>query len=193
MAAWVRSAVAALALGALLLSACAIKVAGSVAKPTALEHQLLGDYEELDEALAHASSVRGDLGPNASSYEMIKAEALEQRAVQRYNEDDLLELKRARCIAERLDATIVKRSCALVAKDPSADRRITRLVEEENRARKAVLTWAAHELARSQGRALPTDEDLAELKKTYQRLLAEAALPGDVHEVSPGVFKEVSR
>src|SRR5215471_11790056 len=88
-------------------SACTIRVAGSVAKPTALERQLLGDYEELDKDLLHASSVRGELQPNAGTYEAVKAEALEQRAVQRFNEDDLSELKKERCIAETLDATIV--------------------------------------------------------------------------------------
>src|SRR5205823_8158392 len=168
-------------------------VAGSVARPTAIERQLLGDYEELDKELAHASSVRGDIAPNAGTFEAIKAEALEQRGIQRFNEDDLAELKKARCIAESLDATVVKRACSLADKDPSAPRRIARVIDEENRARKAILTWAAHELARSQGRSVPDPQELAEMRKTYQRLLAEAAPAGELREVSPGIFKEVTR
>jgi hypothetical protein len=177
----------------LLMPSCAIKVAGSVAKPTALERQLLGDYEELDEDLAHASSMRGDLSPGASGYEAIKAEALHQRAMQRFNEDDLVELKKEQCIAERLDATVVKRPCALADKDPGTQKRLSRVVDEENRARAAILTWAAHELARSQGRAVPKAEELVEIRKTYQRLLLEAAAPGELHEISPGVFKETAK
>jgi hypothetical protein len=182
-----------LALVSSMIPACTIRVAGSVSKPTALERQLLGDYDELDKELLLASSIRGELQPAAGTYEAIKAEALEQRAVQRFNEDDLAELKRERCIAETLEATIVARPCPLTDKDSSASRRIVRVVGEENRARKAILTWAAHELARGQGRSLPDPSELTEVRKTYQRLLVEAAKPGELHEVSPGVFREANR
>src|SRR5206468_4075133 len=100
-------------------------------------------------------------------YEAIKAEALEQRGVQHFNEDDLSELKKERCIAETLEAAIVARPCALTDKDPSALRRIQRVVNEENRARRAVLAWAAYEIARGEGRTAPDSKGLAEVRRTY--------------------------
>src|SRR5688572_5407356 len=98
-----------LALAMLAFGSGCVRVAGSVAKPTALERQLLGEYEKLDEELVHSSSVRGDLALGATSFDLLKAQAVEQRGIQRFNEDDLLELKNERCIAESLQATIVSR------------------------------------------------------------------------------------
>lgn len=172
-------------------SAC-LRVAASVAKPTALERQLLGEYERLDDELVWAASVRGPGDPNAPSFDALKAQAIEERSIQRFNEDDLAELKNEKCIAEKLDATIVDRPCALRQKDDSAGRRLERVVREENKARSAILLWAAYELARKDGRAAPGARELAELRKTYGRLLREAAQPGHLAEVAPGEFREVS-
>lgn len=166
-----------------------IRVAGSVAQPTALERQLLGDYERLDDELVHASSVRGGAGSPPTSYEGVKAEAIEHRAIQRFNEDDLAELKGAGCIAERLDATVVDRPCALAEPDDGVRRRVARVVKEENRARGAIVLWAAHELARRAGRAAPTAAEVDEVRRTYQRLLLEAARPDQLREVAPGDFR----
>lgn len=168
-----------------------IRVAASVGKPTALERQLLGEYERLDNELVWASSVRGSTDPAAPSFDLLKAQAIEQRGIQRFNEDDLEELKGAKCIAERMDATIVERPCPLVQKDESAPRRLVRVVREENKARSAILLWAAYELARKDGRAAPGKKELDELRTTYGRLLREAAQPGQLAEVAPGQFKEV--
>lgn len=184
--------------GLLLMLACltaggCIRVAGSVAKPTALERQLLGEYERLDDELVHASSVRGDPSLPPDSYEAVKAEAIEQRAIQRFNEDDLLELKNSKCIAETLDATVIERPCAFADKEENVKRRLVRVVREENRARSAIVTWAAHEMARRAGRAAPAPAELQEVRKTYQRLLREAAAAGQLSEVAPGDFREVAK
>lgn len=170
-----------------------VRGAVSVAQPTALERQLLGDYEELDADLIQASSTRGAPGGAPPSFDMIKAQALQQRAIQRFNEDDLLELKTGGCIAETLQATVVGRACKRTEQEASAKKRAIRVVEEENRARRAILAWAAGELARSQGRAGATAEELAEIRKTYQKLIYEAALPGQLVERTPGKFEEVKR
>src|SRR5689334_6362862 len=107
-----------------------IRVAGSVAQPTALERQLLGEYARLDDELVWASSVRGGAG-DGRSYEVLRANALEARSMQRFNEDGLLELKNQKCLAEKLDAHVVARTCSLLEKDESAKRRLERVVREE--------------------------------------------------------------
>lgn len=183
-----------LALGLTLgASAGCVRIAASVAHPTALERQLLGEYDRLDEELVWASSVRGPRSDAVVGFETLRAEAIEQRAIQRYNEDDLEELKNARCIAESLDAHVVVRTCARVEKDEATRRLITRVVREENTARDAILLFAAHEIARRGGRVAPAPAELAELQKTYARLLREAAKPGQLAEQGPGDFREIAR
>ena len=176
---------AAPALG-LLLCGC-ITASGTVAKPTALERQLLGAYEELDKSMVHASSVRASK-QTAATFEKLKAQAIEMRALQRFNEDDVLELKSAGCLAESLRAALVARPCKGAERDPVRARRLARVVREENSARGAILTWAAYALARQRGRASPSAEELEEIRSAYQRLLQEAARPGHLLEVAPGRF-----
>ena len=52
--------------------------------------------------------------------------------------NDLLELKSKKCIAESLEASVVLRPCDLAGKDEAAQRRVTRVVREENQARRAI-------------------------------------------------------
>lgn len=176
-----------------LLSGC-ISGAYTAAKPTALERQILGAYEELDDKLVHAASVRAAKGAlETLGFERLEAEAVQARSLQRFNEDDLSELTAAGCLAEGLGARVVARPCSLGDTDPAAPRRIVRVVDEENAARDTILRWAAHTLAREQGRPAPSAAELAELRDAYQRLLREAALPGHLVEVRPGDFQPVSR
>lgn len=170
------------------LPAC-VTGAGTAAKPTALELQLLGAYEELDDDLASVASVRAGNDPTTSSFVRLEALALEGRATQRYNEDDVQELKRLGCVAETLQARITAREC------PDAQgavaRRLTRVVEEENRARRDILTWAAWALARRDGRPGPTEQEVEELKAAYRRLQYESAEPGHLVEQPGGGFSRV--
>lgn len=169
-----------------LLGTGCIRGSLTVAKPTALELQLLGAYDELDKELVHAGSVRAG-GPQIEvGYEQLVALAVESRATQRFNEDDLLELKARGCLAEGQGAKVVTRPCQL--EDEAMSRRQQRIVEEENRARGVILTWAAHNLARKAGRRQPTAAELNEIRQAYQRLLFETAKEGQLLEREPGQF-----
>ncbi len=164
---------------------------GTVARPTVLENQLLGAYQQLDKEWVQASSVRGVNQQGTLNYASLRAEALTHRAIQRFNEDDLDELKREGCLAESLRAELVVRSCAFVTHDMAIQKRRKRVAREENRARRAVLLWIAYETARQEGHNKPTDARLKELRAAYRRLLHDTAKPGYVLEVRPGVFREV--
>jgi hypothetical protein len=181
-------AVRSVLLSALALQGCVTAV-GAVAKPTALEFQLLGAYEELDRDLMHASSLRAPSGP-AASFEKLRMEALEARALQRFNRDDLIDLKNASCLAEGLRAKVIARPCPLLSQDPAAQRRLTRVVKEENRSREVLLIWAAFELARKGGRAEPTRAEVEEIEHAYERLLRDTARPEHLIEVKQGAFKK---
>ncbi|MBI2374878.1 MAG: hypothetical protein HYV07_12850 [Deltaproteobacteria bacterium] len=186
---WLRGAARGLALGA-ALSACSLSVSLSVATPTALERQLLGEYEELDRELVLASSVRGSPAPGG--LEDAKLKAIRARALQRFNGDDLAELEARGCIAEGAKGQVVERPCAEVD-DEVVRRRRARVVAEENQARTDILSWSAFAAARSAGRAAATEQDLLELRLTYARLLRESAAPGVLFEAAPGHFEPVSR
>lgn len=183
--------IALIGLVALVSAPGCVKIATSAGTPTALERQLLGAYDELDRELVLASSVRGDVARAPGSHESVKALAIEGRALQRFNEDDLSELKAAGCIAETLDATVVPRPCA--AATEASGRRRERVVEDENRARRNILSWAALVQAREAGRDRATQEQLRELRRTYHLLLRESAGPGHLFEVAPGEFRPVER
>lgn len=173
---------------ALLLSSGCIRGALTVAQPTALELQLLGAYDELDKELIHAGSVRGKASPELG-YDQLSNLAVEARGTQRFNEDDVAELKARGCLAEGQGAILLARPCTM--EDEAMGRRQGRLVEEENRARAVILNWAAHNLARKAGRPRPNPEELKEMRAAYQRLLFETARPGELIEREPGQFVPV--
>ncbi|MBK8014572.1 MAG: hypothetical protein IPK13_24880 [Deltaproteobacteria bacterium] len=176
----------------------------TTAQPTAVERQLLGAYDELDEALVRASSVRGVSGwtldgmgagalPSPETYASVQSLALSARALQQFNEDDLLALKAEGCVVEALGAMVKARACAKVREDPAVARRLKRVVEEENRCRAAVVRWAAYEVARRRGRAEVSSAIRDEVRDAYRRLLLETAKPGTLIERAPGRIESVSK
>ncbi len=164
-----------------------VNILASVAKPTALERQLLGVYDELDRSLVLSSSVRQRGGAFAER-DPLRAQAIEARRRQRFNEDDVDELGAAGCLGEALDGTMVQRPCDLV--DAASERTLARVVSEESAARRQIWAWAASVLAQRDGRS---SADPAEVGRMYHRLLREGAKPGAIFEVSPGVFRAIER
>lgn len=183
--------------GALALTAlsagCSIKAAGSVAQPTALELQLLGAYRRLDDELVRSSSIRGSEPLTPSTLDALQARAVEARALQRFNRDDIETLKTAGCLAEGRGAKLLRRACALAKEDPAVARRQKRIVRQENEARSALLAWAAAELSSAAGQPTVTPETMAEVRSAYERLLRQAARAGDLFEVKPGEFEPVKQ
>jgi hypothetical protein len=180
-----------------LSSAGCITVATSYGAQTSVERQLLGAYEELDRDLVEASSVRGDVATPPGSYESLKALAIEGRALEAFNQDDLVELEDKGCIGEAKDATVKALPCVFAdgaGEDATrAARTRARVVDEENRARRSILAWAAHAFARAEGRQTPAPEDFAEIRGTYHRLQRERARAGQRFETEPGTFREIAK
>ncbi|MEQ9503438.1 MAG: hypothetical protein RIT81_41665 [Deltaproteobacteria bacterium] len=173
----------------LTLCSC-VSGAGTAAKPTALERQLLGAYEELDDSLASVASVRAENAPAGRSFTQMEALAIDARATQRFNADDLAELKDAGCIAETRAAKVIARACSM-ASEGAVQRRLGRVVEEENRARRDIVTWAAYAFARRDGRPNPSAEEVEALRQAYRRLQYESARAGHVIEDEAGAFVRV--
>lgn len=183
-----RLAIAMLCLGG---AGCALSISTNAATPTAVERQMLGAYEELDRELVMAASVRGDVRAEPTDWESVRALALEGRALMRFNEDDLRELKAAGCLAETLSGEVIARPCAAATAEVAP--RIGRVVEQENRARRAVVTFAAHAAAREAGRTRVAPEEVTALWQAYHRLILQAAAEGELFETAPGEFAPVAR
>ncbi len=169
-----------------------VSVGGTVATPTALENQMLGVYEDLDEDLVYASSVRSrDKTP--FSTDSVRSEALAARSLQLFNRDELSEFKSAGCIAETLSAELVKHKCS--AEDDSSavfEERRMRIIRDENRAREKLVRWAAYLLARKKGRNTIEARKIQELRKTYYRMLKEGAGKGHIFQRPDGSFESAN-
>lgn len=181
--------VAALVCGLSVGATGCIQAALSAGQPTAMERQLLGAYEELDEELVLVSSVRA--GGGLSKQPSLRHLALRARALQRFNADDVLELKGGACVYESLKAELVAIDCELLTSDPAVGRRRRRVIDEENRARAVLIGWAAREVAHRQGRIAPRPEELAEVRAAYLRLLNETAVTGHLLEITAGDIQPV--
>jgi hypothetical protein len=175
-------------------TACAgcISAAVSVSQPTAVERQLLGAYESLDADLVRLSSVRSaDVGFRNSDA-MMREEALRARAIQRFNADDIVQLKAGGCLVELLSTRLGSRPCP-AANDAQVKRRLDRVIEEENGSRRAILAWAAQEDARARGRQASSTEYMRDLNIAYHELLRQTAKAGDWIESRPGIFVQMEK
>lgn len=181
-----RPAIAALgALAGLALATGCIRAAGSVAEPTAIERQLLGAYQKLDRELVWVSSVRGpggDLEPLGD----LESQALRMRLLQRFNEDDLAQLRDWGCVAEGQDARVIIRACDRLDGDAQWRRIRDRVVGEENEARDVIITWAATQLARRRGRGQVEPRWIERVRAAYADLMREAAEPEHLIEIPTG-------
>lgn len=161
-----------------------LRAGTSVAGPTALERQMMGAYEALDRELLYEASFRGPphLGPRRRS--AFQERALEARAIQTFNRDDVAFLKGQGCVGESLSGRLVRRPCSeLEAPYPVV---LVRVLEEEEIARRALFDWAALERATALGRKIPTQQDRLEVERLYGRLQREAAEPGHWVEIEAG-------
>lgn len=126
-----------------LLTGCAINFE-LTSQRTALENQILGSYEELDDDLLLVSSVRA-LDESGKKKEItvssLQVDALRARQNQQFNKDDLDEFKTKQMIGEVADGTLalLPAGRGLVAKAQKKELSLARLlVKEENHDRRIV-------------------------------------------------------
>ncbi len=166
------------------LAACRLTVTTvNVGTKTSLERQLIGELEPLSEEELLAASVRaqGDVG--VGSIDDLQARAIAARRRQLFNRDDVNELKELGCLGEGNAALLIGRDCdATRAADVNA--LATRMVEEENADRAAIIDWA---LATDASLA-PTDRP--QVVHVYRELLRERSQPGDWIQEDDGGWKQ---
>lgn len=142
---------------------------------TALENQILGSYEELDRDLQLVASVRAvdETGKRKGppSFSQIRAQAVAARQTQRFQLDDVQELKTAGCLGEGADGLLASRPCPSGNQEQVA-RRIARTVAAENAARKVLLLFVVTTSPDL------TEDDTDKLARAWARLNRDRAEKG---------------
>jgi hypothetical protein len=154
----------------------------NIGTKTALERQMMGDFEPLTEEELLASSVRaGPMHARSGGLDERQSRALAARRRQVFNRDEIDDFKAKGCLGEARDATIALRRC-----DADADnlRRRTELVAQENADRAAILDWIAS------GDDAFADAGRSQLVDMYHRLLVVKSKQGDWVEDQGGWMRK---
>lgn len=158
-----------------ILSACTIDVAIH-SERTALERQIIGTHEEIDTNLLMLSSVRAvDKDGNTKVHQIsdLKKRAHDARQNQRFNQDDLDELKSHGLIGETLAGDV-----ALLPQSIRADTSLSMLefaktlLIEENNDRQII--W--QRIIQVNEQINPSDLDV--VRKTYAKQMIDKSPPG---------------
>jgi hypothetical protein len=150
---------------------------------TALERQLMGQFEPLTDEQALASSVRAAPDSTDLTADAVQARATFARQRQLFNRDDVEDLKGLGCLGEAVDARLAARPCA-ATKEESTRVLAAKMITEENADRAMLLDWVAagHEAAAPAGRA--------QLATLYHHLLVNQSRAGDWFEEPAGAWQK---
>jgi hypothetical protein len=139
-----------------------------LARKTQLENQVLGSFQRLERDMILASSVRGERpAPKLTPLQREAVEAMMSRA---FNKDDIDALKQEQVVGE---AKTGKLQILAPPKEPALAKRVTRLVEQENRDREVIIRRVV------QTNAKLSDRDLPAVWRIFYRLNLQTAQPGD--------------
>ena len=142
---------------------------------TALENQMLGEHQELDDELYMISSVRG---LEKESQDPDRKNLAQQN--QLFNQDDLEELKEKQIIGEKQNGTISLVPKAVTSVSTSKKENILAkiLIKEENHDRMVI--W------KSTIKIKPelTIQDLPKLRKNYNDQIYKSSKPGLWFEIN---------
>lgn len=145
---------------------------------TALENQIIGSYQELNDDVVISSSVRSlsaDGKKKEISTSRLQEEAVKARQSQQFNLDDLDELKAEEVIGEKNDGTVAVLPDGLGKASVALPARVTLakvVMKEENRDRETIwkrIVFSNESLS---------DKDLPAVKIAFVRMQRETAGPG---------------
>lgn len=168
-------------LAAFLLGACAQITIITVEERTALENQILGSFQKLNDELILIASVRGSQDVDGWSLSREHQRVLGALMEQKYNQDDVREAKDAGCLGERNDGLLeLFDRCERLGEDEDFAQRVRIVYREENNNRRVIVEWVLRtnqRLARTQRK---------DVERVYYRLRLENARPGDKIQEAKG-------
>ena len=146
---------------------------------TALENQVIGSYQEIQDDVVTSSSVRSldeSGGKKRISMSQMQEEAVKARQNQQFNLDDLDELKEAEVIGEQSDGLIALLPAGIGKAESSTSEQkklASQILKEENRDRQSIwkrIVMSNESLA---------EKDLPEVRKTFAKLQRDNAVKGN--------------
>ena len=162
-----------------------IKVPQIDSVKTKIERQMMGDYEALPESLIVRSSVRGE--EEGSSPNSTKRTATGALSNQRFNLDDLDELKSLGVIGEALNGYVALLDADFHSGEVKPlHRRLAKIVSLEENSDREVIWTSLAEKSSSKG-------DIAGIQKSYGASRRRDAKPGHWVEHEQGKWKQVKR
>jgi hypothetical protein len=152
---------------------------------TALENQVMGAYQELEDDLVLISAVRaGEAKRNTASIPPTKRRALDARANQDFNRDDIVELKELQVLGEAADGRVTLLPGGILKSDDKTALRLAQeLVGEENGDREVIWTRIIA------GNENLSAKDLPAVRKTYARLMRDQAATGHWYQDEDGKWR----
>ena len=117
-----------------------VKITG---EKSALENQVIGSYEKIEEDTWMVASVRSTNKKKAKKVSPEQKRVSEAMKNRKFNKDDIDELKRDGAVGENKRGFLEARPLAKLTKDPEYKKRVTELIKEENRDREIVMNRIA--------------------------------------------------
>jgi uncharacterized protein YdbL (DUF1318 family) len=153
-----------------------------VDRKTALENQILGTFQRLEDDVILASSVRGDEPPTRLT--PLQREAVEAMMTREFIRDDIEAWKTQQAVGEAKSGLL-----EVLALPNEADqaRQVQQLVEEENTSRKVILQRVislSGELS---------EKDLPMVQLIFYRLNVQTSRPGDKVQLQNGNWQVIQR
>jgi len=113
-----------------------VKITG---EKTALENQVIGTYQEIEQDAWTLASVRSTTPGQAPKMPAEKKKVFEAIQGRKFNKDDIDEFKKAEIVGENNEGLLEIRNYQKLESDPELKTRVTKIVETENGYRKIIM------------------------------------------------------
>lgn len=143
-----------------------VKITG---EKSALENQVIGSYEKIEEDTWMVASVRSTNKKKAKKVSPEQKRVSEAMKNRKFNKDDIDELKQDGAVGENKRGFLETRPLVKLTKDPEYKKRVTELIKEENRDREIIMNRIAENAMNA------TKEEVYAIMAGYNR---EKADPG---------------
>ncbi len=153
-------------------------------KPTVLENQVVGDYNEIEDNAWAISSVQTNVqGESSTTDTIIGDEALfEAMKIREFHTDKIREYKNEGALGETNRGLIAYRPLAKYEEDEDLKRLLTLLIEEENKARSTIFKRSLI----LGGKPNPTPFDIRTYGEKFAEGQQESAVENDWLQNSSG-------
>ncbi|MBD3288803.1 DUF1318 domain-containing protein [candidate division KSB1 bacterium] len=154
-----------------------VKITG---EKTALENQVIGTYEEIEQDSWTITSVRSTSPGKAPAMSEEKKKVLSAVQNRRFNKDDIDEFKEDMVVGENNNGFLEIRNAEKLNKDADYRKRVEQIVAAENQDRKVIME-----------RAMQVNEDIAKagaerVASVFAKIWQEESAPGTLIQLEDG-------